>query len=149
MKIPDHAFAAKPAKTLLSFPAVTRSPKSMRRLVMLSAMLSIAGYLYAGDRYWEKKDYRQWTMKECEQLLVKSPWSHTQPAIVDVVIQAIRQGDAAPASRTGVNMNASQTTITPDETSSGRASSNQINYVVQFRSADPIRKAVVRSALIN
>jgi hypothetical protein len=121
----------------------------MRRLyTSLGLIVFTVASLFAADDFWQKKDYQQWTSKECQQLLSKSPWSRSAD-IVDVVIQTIGQNDAPPPPRTGANMNTSQTTITPDETSASRASNNRINYVVQFRSAPPIRKAVVRSALIN
>jgi len=122
----------------------------MRRFfASLSIILLTGASLYAGDSFWPKKDYHQWSMKECQLLLSRSPWSQPE-GIVEVVIDPIRQGDAPPPRRSGANPGVSQsTTITPDETSSGRASNNQINYVVQFRSAPPIRKAVVRTALIN
>ncbi len=58
----------------------------------------------AGSEFWESKDYRQWSQKECKQLLENSPWTR---------ILAIGTWGA-------------------------------YEYHVQFRSALPVRQAIVR-----
>jgi hypothetical protein len=109
-------------------------------------LVGVLAPLYAADNFWQKKDYHQWTLKECQQILEKSPWSNHED-IVDANVSAlIRQGDV-PSPRASTTISQS-TSIRPDETSSGRAANNTINYIVWFTSAPAVRKAIVRERLL-
>lgn len=92
-------------------------------LLISMAFVCIAG-IQSGD-FWLKKDYQQWSERECRKLLEDSPW--------------------------GQSYTLSQTLIEPLSTSSiegagerGREARPQINYQAEFRSALPIRQAFVR-----
>jgi hypothetical protein len=76
--------------------------------------------------FWLTKDYRQWTEKECRKLLEDSPWSQ--------------------------DYNISRTYVEPLQSSSserGREQRPQMKYQAQFRSALPIRQALVRLQQLN
>ena len=69
--------------------------------------------------FWEKKDFHQWSLKECRKMLEKSPWAK-QRVFVQVVIETL------------------QTSVRT------RAVQPRMVYQAQFRSALPIRRAMVR-----
>lgn len=75
----------------------------------------------AGQEFWEKKDYRQWTRQECERLLKNSPWAQNFDTVVPIMVTVA---------------------------GTGQDSNREVSYVVQFRTAKPIRQAVVRQSLI-
>jgi hypothetical protein len=50
----------------------------MRRILILFAALGLGSTLaFSGAPFWQKKDYNQWSKKECETLLSDSPWAKT------------------------------------------------------------------------
>jgi len=75
---------------------------------------------------WQKKDYRQWSEYDCRKLVTDSPWSQTY-MISEVLIEPL----ANPS------------------TERAREANPRIEYLVQFRSAYPVRRAMVRLAQIN
>ncbi len=86
-------------------------------------LLFLAGASAAlGADFWEKKNYREWSQRECAKLLEDSPWSK-------------------PLTLTRVEIR-----------DSGRTSSDSqqpyVKYLVQFRSALPVRQAIVRQMQI-
>lgn len=97
--------------------------KRMTLLLLLSALLCAVA-VSQGKEFWQKKDYRQWSDAEVRKLLEDSPWSKTYTL--------------------------SQTFITPLANSGGavqdreRVENPRFNYHVQFRSAQPVRQALVR-----
>jgi hypothetical protein len=98
----------------------------MRKHVVLSLVL--CGCLGAGQgkEFWEKKEYRQWTERECRKLLEDSPWARSY-TLSQVVIEPL----STPSSERA------------------REAHPQIRYLVQLRSAWPIRQALVRLAQIG
>ena len=82
----------------------------MRRTIVLlfSTLFLVCNVAISGNEFWEKKDYSQWTQRECNKMLENSPWAKTY---------SIRSFDSC-------------------------------EYRVQFRSALPIRMAIVRSMQI-
>jgi hypothetical protein len=77
---------------------------------------------------WAKKDWKEWSIEDCKKVLADSPWSQTW-----------KQGSAKMANF-----------ATPRRGTSGIGSEGEteVTYTVQFRSALPVRQAVVRQALI-
>ena len=77
---------------------------------------------------WAKKDWKQWSKDDCKKVLEDSPWAQrwtqSNNKVADFAMRT--QGTA------GV----------------GSESELQVYYVVQFRSARPVREAVVRQVLI-
>lgn len=104
-----------------------------------------------GQEFWEKKPYQEWSEEECRKLLTKSPWaqSHT---LSQVIIQPL-QSPGAPRAATNPMENI-ESARAPDpsaRTDIGRArqSRPELRYQAQFRSALPIRKAIVRLGRIK
>jgi len=76
--------------------------------------------------FWQVKDYRQWNEKECKKLLEDSPWAQ--------------------------DYNIGRTYVEPLQSTSterGREQRPQMKYQVQFRSALPVRQALVRLQQLN
>src|SRR4030095_16484716 len=100
----------------------------MRNVIQSFIVFLLLGSLAAAQskNYWEKKDYREWTDKECRKLLEDSPLAN--------------------------KYNLSQVYIDPiqtDSTSRERQPNPTIEYKVQIRSATPVRQALVRLSQIN
>lgn len=97
----------------------------MRKLLLLWPL--VCGCLAAGQgkEFWEKKDYRQWTERECRQLLEDSPWARSY-TLSQVIIEPL----STPSSERA------------------REATPQIRYLVQWRSAQPVRQALIRLAQI-
>jgi hypothetical protein len=76
--------------------------------------------------FWEKKDYRQWTDKECRKLLEDSPWA-THYTISEIFFDR----------------------VATDTTDRERQQNPKIEYKVQIRSALPIKQGIVRLSQIN
>ncbi len=76
--------------------------------------------------FWVKKDYREWSARECSRLLQSSPWSKMR-TFTAILIQELSQPSAVP----------------------GREHAPQISYVGMLWSALPVRQAVVRQAQLD
>jgi hypothetical protein len=77
---------------------------------------------------WTKKDWKQWSKDDCKKVLEDSPWA-----------QRWTESDAKMANFA---------TRTSGTEGVGSESEVGVYYVVQFRSALPVREAVVRQVLI-
>ena len=86
--------------------------------VILIVACSVA---FAAD-FWENKEYKKWSLKECQKMLTDSPWSK------DLTLQELGLQRSAKASDDGRQF--------------------YIKYQVQFASALPIRQAQVRQSMI-
>ena len=136
----------------------------MRRTVvclLALAVLASAVGVQAAD-FWEKKHFTEWSLKECRKLLQKSPWAKSR-TYSQVFIEDIRNSD--PISTTGTdplgtsgggggsgipNPSGGTTGSTPSDTGNRARNQNpRLTYQVQFRSALPVRQAMVRSAMIQ
>jgi|FLYL01.1.fsa_nt_gi hypothetical protein len=104
---------------------VKRKGEVMRKLLLLLPL--VCGYLAAGQskEFWEKKEYRQWTERECRKLLDDSPWARSY-TLSQVIIEPL----STPSSERA------------------REATPQIRYLVQLRSAQPVRQALIRLAQI-
>ena len=96
----------------------------IRKSALIFLFVSVASA--QSKDFWEKKDYRQWSDKECRKLLEDSPWAN-QYSIGQVYID----------------------TIQTDSTVRERQQNPKIEYKVQIRSAAPVRQALVRLSQIN
>jgi len=92
----------------------------------LAVCLLIAATSTAAQEFWDKKDYREWTEKECRRILEDSPWTKRY-----VVQRAVLQELG---------------TRTLDR---GRESAPSVEYHVQLRSAAPVRRAMVRLQMLG
>jgi hypothetical protein len=78
------------------------------------------------NNFWNKKDFHLWSQKECKRLLENSPWS-TSYVVAPYVM-------ASTENRSPFRENETLPIIT---------------YLVQMRSAEPIRKALARQIMIS
>lgn len=127
------------------------------------------------DRFWEKKDYRKWSKEECLQLLQDSPWakhfSDTSVAVMGFGMGKTRgnsslenspyettttvtmagQGRGGAMSGQNIQVQNENSNALPmaNGVSAGSSSQPFIKYQVQFRSAMPMRQALVRQEQIE
>jgi len=93
-------------------------------LLLLLALLCSGVAAQSGD-FWQQKEYKKWDERECRKILDNSPWSqiYTTNAVL-IEDLATRSTDRA------------------------REANPKIEYQVQFRSAQPVRQAMVRLSQI-
>lgn len=99
------------------------------RILFLLLTIALGSSADAGE-FWQEKDYRRWSEKECKKMLEDSPWARRY-SLGRVVIELID-----PARQ-------------PEGVERGRESNPRLEYQVQFRSALPIRRALVRLSQIS
>ena len=97
----------------------------MKKMQCLSIVVLFLASVVAAPKgeFWEKKDYKQWSQKEVTKMLEKSPWAQ------QFTNQGVGIGDMDPDVMDGKQP--------------------YIKYQVQFRSAQPIRQAIVRQMALN
>jgi len=97
----------------------------MKKMQCLSIAVLFLAAVFAAPKgeFWEKKDYKQWSQKEVSQMLEKSPWAQ------QFTNQGVGIGDM--------------------DLDSMDAAQPYIKYQVQFRSARPIRQAIVRQMALT
>ncbi len=91
----------------------------MKKMLCILLPLLFLATVFAAD-FWEKKEYKEWTQKDCAKLLQDSPWAQKME-LTSVAVM--------------------------DNQSKGTSTDGQqpyIRYSIQFRSALPIRQATVR-----
>ena len=76
--------------------------------------------------FWTKKDFTEWSARECSKILNDSPWAKSE-AITQIFIEQIGEPGSVPS----------------------REHAPQITYLVQIWSAEPVRQAVVRQARLG
>ncbi|HET9402600.1 MAG TPA: hypothetical protein VFO34_16765 [Candidatus Acidoferrales bacterium] len=116
----------------------------MRRWFALVAgavvLTALVGVVARADDFWTKKQWQQWSESDCTKILKDSPWSHTY-----TMSKALVSADLHPDSH-GTDP------LQPPPVAGSAASGEtkeEINYVVQLRSALPIRQAMVREMAIK
>ena len=116
--------------------------KSSSALLALALLLATTA-MGQGSEFWQRKDYRQWSQVECQKLLENSPWAKTH-TLAQVVIDSLQ----SPTSPTPAGVpEAPDPTVGPVTSATADRSREQrpeIKYSVQFRSALPVRQAMVR-----
>ncbi|SRR6266404_2348970 len=100
----------------------------MRKVTSLFGLTLLLTYLALAQSkdFWEKKDYRQWTDKECHKLLEDSPWASTY-TMSQIFFDR----------------------VATDTTDRERQQNPKIEYKIQIRSALPIKRGIVRLSQIN
>ena len=104
--------------------------KSLPFLIVVATMLYGSARIYsanAGGQVWQKKQYTEWSPKECDKILQDSPWAKSY-SFEEILIQQLSS-----------NSNSSL----------GREAKPEMFYNVQLMSALPIRHAIVRQRLIR
>jgi hypothetical protein len=96
-----------------------------RRIILLLVVFLAVSAAWGAD-FWAKKPYQNWSADETRRMLEESPWATT------LTLTALRTGTAGG----GVNKG-----YRPD-----METDPTISYNLQFRSAQPIREAQVRTS---
>jgi hypothetical protein len=112
----------------------------MRRWIA-TAILMILGFTVLtvrADDFWAKKAWKDWTAADCKKLLEDSPWAHRKLIENETNIGRL---PSAGAQGTGAAPGTADTAQNKD--------TGEVNYVVQMRSAAPIREALIRQAQID
>jgi hypothetical protein len=102
------------------------------RPMMVALLVScLVAPVAAGGDFWDKKPYQDWTAEETRRMMEESPWATTLK--LSGVQSAVTSGDS-PSNR------GYRGEMETDPT---------ISYTLQFRSAQRIREAEVRSAQLS
>jgi hypothetical protein len=99
------------------------------------AVFALAVLAARADDFWVKKDWKTWTAADCKKILDDSPWAKRvlKENATDVThVPSAAQGATIDKSAAGLNQGA-----------------GEINYVVQIRSAEPMRHALIRQQQID
>jgi hypothetical protein len=97
----------------------------LRRSAVILMLVLQPSWIAAQD-FWIKKNFDQWSLKECLRLLQDSPWTQSK-TFTRVFIQSSAQAAAVP----------------------GREDTPQITYAAQIWSAAPIRQAAVQKTRLS
>ncbi len=112
-------------------------------------LILLASLAAGAAEFWEKKKYTEWSEKECRKLLTASPWAERKVADSEInlfktsdnpVSMNVPEDPAEDSSPTNLDPTASESTAGATE----RQQRVEMFYVVQVRSAAPIRQAFVR-----
>lgn len=121
--------------------------KHSKLAVALTILLGSIAAAQEGD-FWQKKQYRKWSEAECHRMLEGSPWAKTH-TLAQVYIEPLQ----SPSSSRSTDPFQLPDPVTGPVTSStadrAREQRPKISYVVQFRSALPVRQAMVRMMQIK
>jgi hypothetical protein len=99
------------------------------------AVFVLAVLTASADDFWVKKDWKTWTAADCKKLLEDSPWAK----------KVLKENETD----LGHVPSAAQS-ATVDKAAAGlNQGAGEINYVVQIRSADPMRHALIREQQIE
>jgi hypothetical protein len=102
------------------------------------SVFALAVLTASADDFWVKKDWKQWNAVECKKLLEDSPWAHRKLLENETNVNRLPNAGTA-----GVGAAPGQA-----DTANNK-DTGEVNYVVQMRSAPPIREALVRQAQID
>jgi hypothetical protein len=95
---------------------------AMPRVLGIYLLLTVGAAACLGADFWEKKPYKEWSQKDCAKMLEDSPWAKT--------------------------LTLTKVEIMADETAAnatmGSGQQPYVKYQAQFRTAAPIRQAIVR-----
>jgi hypothetical protein len=101
------------------------------QLIVQVLLVCLGMPLALGADFWAKKPYQNWSKEETNRMLEESPWATTLR--LGSIQTRITGLDAATGQGYGGEMETNPT----------------ISYNLQFRSAEPIREAQVRSSQLN
>ncbi|MCA1634081.1 MAG: hypothetical protein LC802_10290 [Acidobacteria bacterium] len=121
-------------------------------LLLALALWSLAAT--QDGEFWQKKPYQKWSEQECRKLLANSPWaqSHT---LSQALIQPLQSpglpsaGGMNPTGPGGIEGTRSPDPSERGDTGRARQTRPMLQYQAQFRSALPIRRAIVRLSQIK
>lgn len=123
----------------------------MKRLVSLTFVAVLMAQSALAAEFWEKKQYKDWSEKECRQLLSNSPWarSHTikKAQLKQLNRDAFGQAPRDPGGPTVRPSYQTPVDAMPAATSNDNTegvTEPSVTYQASFRTATPVRQAIVR-----
>jgi hypothetical protein len=114
----------------------------MRMRIRLLVLLLLVQICFA-EKPWEKKAYQKWSAKDVNQVLSDSPWAKSM-SLGSTNLSLIGQGPSASASR-----RSGQAASMENSLDAAHESAPRITYLVQLRSATPVRQAVARKLQLD
>jgi len=105
-------------------------------LWMVPAVLSLLAASAAAQGFWDKKEWKKWSADECKKMMEDSPWAQKWTQEFDQTAQFS-------------TYNQSTGRGTGGGAGTGDEAHLRMWYIVEFRSAQPIREAVARQAQIQ
>jgi hypothetical protein len=111
--------------------SIIKTGGSMRRIIVAVLLLFFLGEAIPGTKkeFWEEKDYKQWSARECSNILNNSPWTQS-------LIESIPEYGGV-QKKPGASSDDSGTPVQIPVTKTVKAK-------VQLQSALPVRQALVR-----
>ncbi len=106
-----------------------------RRVAVLLALCCGVLPPLVAQQFWEKKPYTEWSEKEVRRLLENSPWAQ------QVTVSEVRLEVSGPSSHPKGPSQAAR--------DRGLEQNPRIVYTAQFRSAKPLRQALIRRVQID
>jgi len=120
-----------------------------KKSVLLTLVLTLLCAAAAqGQEFWEKKPYQKWSEKEARKLLTDSPWAQDH-TLSQVFIQPVGSPGAGRPPVQDVTSTRSSDPFGRDDAGRALQGRPELKYQAQFRSALPIRQAIVRLNQIN
>lgn len=118
----------------------------MHRVVWMCIGAFLLAGVTLGEDFWVKKDYKEWTAEEVKKLLTNSPWSK------DVMVTAPGEGGRRGPAANGIDVEnpgaGRRRGGAAGDAEANNASANlEISLNVSWRSALPLRKAIIRSRM--
>ena len=98
----------------------------MRRGILILLMVVFLPLSLSAQGFWVKKDFTEWSARECWKMLNDSPWAKSE-TITEIFIEEIGAPGSVPS----------------------REHAPQITYLAQIWSAEPIRQALVRQSQLG
>ncbi|MCL5287694.1 MAG: hypothetical protein M1453_06840 [Acidobacteria bacterium] len=97
-----------------------------RNLMLALLAITVGAAALSAQGFWEKKEWQKWSKEECRKMLEDSPWAQKwyRTHVAEDRFGQPTQGDT-------------------------RETEQQIFYIIQLRSALPIRQAFIRDAQIR
>lgn len=105
------------------------------RTALLPFFLCLSLQLAFGQQFWEKKLYTQWSDKEVKKMMQDSPWAQ------QFTVSSVQLGLTGPSYGGRGPSQAAR--------DRGMEQNPRLVYTVQFRSAKPVRQALVRRVQID
>jgi hypothetical protein len=112
--------------------------------IVLVLLVCLSVPLLLGAEFWAKKPYQHWSPEETQRMLAESPWATTLSlGGVENVLTGSSESTAQ------VNPGAPRGQAGAPGDRGAMETNPTISYTLQFRSAEPIREAQVRSSQLS
>ena len=125
----------------------------MRQVVVSAVFVLCCCLLFAG-KFWEDKPYQEWSAKDVERMLEKSPWAQSQT--ISTALPGSGDFPSQPGSEGSAPSIGTRLPGAGDDISAARSNQQHMSdrkvtrqYRMRFQSARPIRMAQAQFSLLN